>query len=171
LALPWFWLEVKSRSSLAKDPQTRELARSLQTKAHWNFELVVVGGRERFSAPEGARLFERDDILRGIEAAERLLESGFSDASLLLAWSTSEATVRLLTEEEGIVFDHFNPLYILKLAVMNGVISRDDYNFVMNIVKYRNALVHGFKTIDFNPALVKKLISTAKRLLQSTSEP
>jgi uncharacterized protein YutE (UPF0331/DUF86 family) len=162
-------VEVKSRSSLAKDAQIRDLAQLLQTKPHWNFELVVVGEGERISAPEGARPFERADILRGIEAAERLLESGFSEAALLLAWSTAEATVRLLIEEEGIVLDHLNPLYILKQAVMNGVIARDDYNFLTNVIKYRNALVHGFKTLDFDPALVSELISRTKRLLHSTS--
>jgi len=162
-------VEVKSRSSLAKDAQIRNLAQLLQTTPHWNFELVVVGEGERISAPEGARPFERDDILRGIEAAERLLESGFSEAALLLAWSTAEATVRLLIEEEGIVLDHLNPPYILKQAVMNGVIARDEYNFLTNVIKYRNALVHGFKTIDFDPALVSELISRTKRLLQSTS--
>jgi hypothetical protein len=164
-------VEVKSRSSLAKDPRIRELARLLQAKPHWNFELVVVGEGEQFNAPEGARPFEREDILRGIEAAERLLESGFSEAALLIAWSTSEATVRLLTEEEGIILDRPNPLYILKQSVMNGVISRDDYNFLANAVKYRNALVHGFKPIDFDPALVKDLIRATKRLLHSTSAP
>ena len=77
--------------------------------------------------------------------------------------------MRLLIEEEGIVLDHFNPPYILKQAVMHGVISRDDYNFLANVIKYRNALVHGFKTIDFDPALVSELINRTKRLLQSTS--
>jgi hypothetical protein len=162
-------VEVKPRSSLARDAQIRDLAQLLQTKPHWNFELVVVGEGERISAPEGARPFERDDILRGIEAAERLLAPGFSEAALLLAWSTSEATVRLLIEAEGIVLDHLNPPYILKQAVMNGVIARDEYNFLTNVIKYRNALVHGFKTIDFDPALVSELISRTKRLLQSTS--
>jgi hypothetical protein len=162
-------IEVKSRSSLAQDAQIRDLAQLLQAKPHWNFELVIVGEGERISAPEGARPFERDDILRGIEAAEKLLESGFPEAALLLAWSTSEATVRLLIEEEGIVLDHLNPPYILKQAVMNGVIARDEYNFLTNVIKYRNALVHGFKTIDFDPALVSELISRTKRLLQSTS--
>jgi hypothetical protein len=164
-------VEVKSRSSLAKEAQIRDLAQLLQTKPHWNFELVVVGEGERISAPEGARPFERDDILRGIEAAERLLASGFSEAALLLAWSTSEATVRLLIEEEGIVLDHLNPPYILKQAVINGVIARDEYTFLTNVIKYRNALVHGFKTLDFEPALVSELISRTKRLLQSASAP
>jgi REase_AHJR-like len=164
-------VEVKSRSSLAKDPRIRKLARLLQTKPHWNFELVMVGEAEGLIAPEGARPFERDDVLRGIEAAERLLESGFSEAALLLAWSTSEATVRLLTEEEGVVLDRLNPLEILKQAVSNGVISRDDYNFLTNVMRYRNALVHGFKTIDFDPALVSELINVTKRLLHLTSAP
>jgi REase_AHJR-like/Protein of unknown function DUF86 len=162
---------IKSRSSLAKDPQTRDLARLLQTKPNWNFELVMVGEGEQFSAPEGARPFARDDILRGIEEAESLVASGFSAAALLLAWSTLEATLRLLSEKEGIVLDRSSPLYILKQAVINGVISRDDYNFLANVVKYRNALVHGFKPIDLDITLVKELISTTKRLLQSTSAP
>jgi REase_AHJR-like/Protein of unknown function DUF86 len=161
-------VEVKSRSSLAKDAQIRDLAQLLQTKPHWNFELVMVGEGERISAPEGARPFARDDILRGLEAAEKLLESGFSEAALLLAWSTAEATVRLLIEAEGIVLDQLTPPYILKQAVMNGVIAREEYNFLTKVIKYRNALVHGFKTIDFDPALVSELISRTKRLLQST---
>jgi REase_AHJR-like len=160
---------VRSRSSLAKEPQITELARLLPRKPHWNFELAMVGEGEQLSTPEGARPFARDDVLRGIEDAERLVVAGFSEAALLWAWSISEATVRLLTEDEGIVLDRYSPLYILKQAVINGVISRDDYNFLTKVMKYRNAFVHGFKTLDFDPALVTKLINLTKRLLQSTS--
>jgi uncharacterized protein YutE (UPF0331/DUF86 family) len=161
--------EVKSRSSLVKDPQIRELARVLGSKPNWNFELVVVREEEQLSAPEGTRPFVREDILRSIEATERLLEAGFAEAALVLAWTTSEAAVRLLTEAEGIGLDRHTPLYVLKQAVMHGVISRDEYNFLTNVMKYRNAFAHGFKTVDFDPALVKELISTTKRLLRSTT--
>jgi len=160
-------IAVKSRSSLAKDPRIQELAQILQTTPHWNFELVVVGEGEQLSAPEGSRPFERNDILRSVEEAEKLVASGFLEAALLLAWSTLEGTVRLLTEGEGIVLDRLSPLHILKQAVINGVISRDDYNFLTHVMKYRNALIHGFKPIDFDPTLVKELISTTKRLFQS----
>jgi hypothetical protein len=162
---------VKSRSSLAKDPQTRDLAQLLRTKPHWNFELIMVGEDEQLSTPEGARPFKRDDILRGIETAEQLMASGFSEAALLLARSTSEATVRLLTEEEGLVLEHLNPLSILTQATSNGVISRDDYNFLTKVMKHRNALVHGFKTTEFDPALVTELIKLTKHLLKSTTAP
>lgn len=79
--------------------------------------------------------------------------------------------MRLLTEAEGIELDRLTPLYVLKQAVVHGVISRDEYNFLTNVMKYRNALAHGFKTIDFDPDLVKGLMSTTKRLLQSTPAP
>jgi hypothetical protein len=164
-------VEVKSRTSLAQETQVRELARLLRTKPGWNFELIVVGEEERLRAPEGAHPFDRDDILRGLEAAEKLLQAGFADAALLLAWSASEATVRLLTEEEALVLERLAPLYILKQAVMHGVVSREEYHFLTKVLEYRNALVHGFKPIDFEPALVTELISTTKRLLQSATTP
>jgi REase_AHJR-like protein len=164
-------VEVKSRSSLAKDSRIRDLARLLQTKPNWNFELVVVGEEENVSPPEGARPFEREDILRGIEEAERLFESGFSEAALLLAWSTLEATLRVLAEEEGLSLDRLTPTNILKQVVIHGVISRNDYSFLMNVMKYRNALAHGFKTTEFDSALIRDLIITTKRLLKSTTVP
>lgn len=59
----------------------------------------------------------------------------------------------------------------LKLALpFEFVISREDYNFLTKVMKHRNALAHGFKTVDFDPTLVKELINTIKRLTQSTTE-
>jgi len=164
-------VEVKSRTSLAQETQVRELARLLRTKPGWNFELIVVGEEERWRAPEGAHPFDRDDILRGLAAAEQLLHTGFADAALLLAWSASEATVRLLTEEEAIMLERLAPLYILKQAAMHGVVSREEYHFLTKAMEYRNAFVHGFKPIDFEPALVIEFISMTKRLLQSATTP
>jgi uncharacterized protein YutE (UPF0331/DUF86 family) len=73
--------------------------------------------------------------------------------------------VRLLSKEEGLVLEGLNPLSILTQATSNGVIARDDYKFLTKVMNYRNALVHGFKPIDFDLTVVKELISTTKRLL------
>ncbi|HKA54462.1 MAG TPA: hypothetical protein VKJ47_12455, partial [Candidatus Binatia bacterium] len=151
------------------DPRVRDLARLLHAKPGWNFELIVVGGEEKPGTPEGAHSFGRQDILRSIEAAEKVLGSGSSEAALLLAWSALEATVRLLTEEEGLVLDSLSPADVLKQAVTNGVISKEDYNFLINAMKYRNALAHGFRPGDFDSALVRDLIGTTKHLLESAA--
>ena len=74
--------------------------------------------------------------------------------------------MRLLIAAEGIVLDRLTSVYILKQAVMHGVISRDEYNFLTKAMQYRNALVHGFKTVDLDTTLIKELISITRRLLQ-----
>jgi len=160
-------VEVKTRASLAADPQVRELAQLLQKHPGWSFELVVVGEQEKLDTPEAAHPFDRVEIQQNMQTAGELLDSGFPEAGFLLAWSGLEATVRLLAEEEGISLDRFTPLYLLKKAVTNGVISRDDYNLLMSALKYRNAVVHGFKVTSFDSDIARDLIVTSERLLQS----
>ena len=162
-------VEVKSRTSLARNPQIQDLARILQPKPHWNFELVIVEERDQFHTLEGAQALGRDDIQQGIDKAGKLLELGFSEAALLLAWSILEATLRFLSAEEGIALNRLDSFYILKQAAMNGIISRNDYNFLTNVMKYRNALAHGFKKNDPDPSLTQDLIDTTKRLIAPTN--
>jgi hypothetical protein len=76
---------VKSRASLAQEPQIRDLARLLHTKPNWNFELVLLREKEQMNLPAGAYPFDREAILSGIQASERLLELEFPEAALLLA--------------------------------------------------------------------------------------
>ena len=157
--------------SLAKDSQIRDLARLLHNRPHWNFELIITGADTPFGDLEDVHPFKKEDILQGIATAEKLLDEGFSEAALMLAWSNSEAAVRLLLEAEGLPLDRLAPSYILKQAATNGIISRDDYNFLTQMMKYRSALAHGYKTIGFDPVLVRELIDTTKRLLHPTAEP
>ncbi len=159
-------VEVKSRSSLTKSPQIRDLARVLQTKPGWKFELVMVGEEEDLNTPEGSHPFAREDAHHRLEAVEKLLEAGSSEAALLLGWGAVEATVRLLAVDEGVELDRLAPSYLLKQAATNGVISREDYNFLMRVMKYRNALAHGFKTVDFDSTIVRDLIKMTKNLLE-----
>ena len=165
-------VEVKSRTSLAKEPQIGELARLLRTQPGWRLDLVVVDIGEQLEALEGANPFTEEDILRGIAEADRLLASGFVEAALLRGWSAVEPTVRLLVERDGLTTGRSKPLHLIKQAVVNGVVSRTDYNLLFQALRHCNALAHGFVQPDFDPALARKLIDTAKQLLQSaTLEP
>lgn len=157
-------VEVKSRKSLADEPQVRELARLLQGKEHWSFELVVVP-EEKPVAPEGAQPFTREDVLRGLEEAERLVELGFSEAAMLRAWATAEAALRIISEEEGVKLERYAPSYMLTRAVSDGVISREEYAFFIRAMEYRNALVHGFSAAGFDINLVRKLIALIKQMI------
>ena len=73
-----------------------------------------------------------------------------------------------MAEEQGVLLERPDLLYVLKLAVTNGLISRDDYQFLSKVSEYRNALVHGYKILDFDDSIIGDLIRTNQRLLASS---
>ena len=157
-------VDVRARKSLAKDSQVRELSGLLRAQPGWRFELVLVDVGEQISAPEDAQPFTSEDITHGAAEAERLLASGFAEAASLRAWAAVEAAIRLLAEEDGVSIGRPTPSVLLKQAVVNGLISRDDYNSLLHALDRRNAQVHGFTLPDFDRAEVEVLVETARRL-------
>lgn len=162
-------VEVKTRSSLAENPRLRDLARVLHDTPDWKFELVTVREKEKLDTPKGTHPFTRKDVYSRLEEVEGLLKTGSLEAALLLGWGTVEAAVRLLAEDEHLTLDRIASSYLLHQAVTHGVISREDYDLLLRSMKYRNALAHGFKTADFDVALVREIINTTKHLLEETS--
>jgi uncharacterized protein YutE (UPF0331/DUF86 family) len=159
-------VEVATHSSLAKDSRVKDLARILEKKPGWRFDLVLVSEEEKVDAPEDAVSLARDEILQRLQESERLLDAGAVEAAILTAWATSEAAVRLLITEEGIALDRPLSEVVIKQAVMNGVISREEYDFLERARKYRNALAHGYKVSDLDPMLAKEIIQTTKHILE-----
>ena len=163
-------IEVKSRPSLAADPRVSELARLIESKPGWSFELVLVGEPERVESPEGSRPFDGPGILRRLEQAEMSLGSGIPEAAFLLAWSAGEAAIRELIAAEGISDPRItSPRFVLDQAVFRGVISREEYDSLFGMLKYRNAIVHGFSADDFSHDLVAELIGTIREITTTSS--
>ena len=69
-------IEVKSRSSLAVDSRISELARAVDARPGWSFELLLVAEPEQLDSPEGARSFDHERILRRVGEAKTALASG-----------------------------------------------------------------------------------------------
>ena len=160
-------IEVKTASSLRKDPRIHKLWNAVRSKPGWDFVLILVGEREKLASPDGAAPFEREDILPRMAEAKKILEAGFSEAATLLAWSASESAVRLLLREEGVVINRITTSgYMIGRAFSEAAISWDDSLYLEEVEKYRNAIIHGFTIDDFDgERLVKGLIKTTHRLL------
>ncbi|MCY4487702.1 MAG: hypothetical protein OXF11_11405 [Deltaproteobacteria bacterium] len=164
-------IEVKCRSTLTATPEVTKLAQLLNSKPGWSFELILVGEPEGLESPDGAKSFEGENILQRIAQAERVLESGFAEAAFLLAWSACEALLRMMIEEEGVSIKRITTSgYVLNLAVVHGVISRDDYQGLADMMKCRNAIAHGFGINKFGDEQVTVLIETTKRLARMPSQ-
>lgn len=164
-------IEVKSRPSLAADPRIGELARSIESKPGWTFELVLVSEPEKLDSPAGARSFGSENIAQRFEEAEKALEAGLPEAAFLLAWSAHEAAIRAVFAEEGITESGITgPDFVLGQAASHGVISRNEYKTLKELLKYRNAIVHGFGLSDFRAELVVDLIEAGRRVIATASK-
>ena len=157
-------IEVKSRPSLAANPKIRELAQLIDSKPGWSFELLLVGEPEKLSAPVGAHSIENEKIAQRIEEAEKSLEAGLPEAAFLLAWSALEAATRTLIAAQGVSDTRITSRFVLDQAIFHGAISRDEYNALIRMREYRNAIVHGFGVDDFSDDMVTDLIATIRRL-------
>ena len=159
-------IEVKSRSSLAATPEVVELADILDAKPGWSFTLHLVGEPERNNAPPGAQRFGGAEILQRIDDAQQLLDSGCSEPAFLLAWSACEAAIRKLIADEGVSDDRITTAgYVLDQATHLGLIEREDYFRLSDVVRYGNAIMHGFSHDGFGDELVVELLETARSLL------
>ena len=164
-------IEVKSRPSLAADPRIRELAQSIESKPGWTFELLLVSEPEKLDSPEGARLFEIENIVHRFGEAERAVEADLPEAAFLLAWSAFEAAIRLVIAEQGTKESRITgPNFVLGQAVIHGVISRDEYKFLKKMLSYRNAIAHGFSLSDFRTESVVDLIRAGRRIVHAASK-
>ena len=165
-------IEVKTRSSLAQSARTEKLARVLQQKPGWSLEILLVGEPDKLEAPLGAQSLGEREIHQKLTEAEEELKSNKVEAAFLLAWSACEATVRSLLAQEGVVNEGIATTgLVLDQAVFHGVISRDEYNTLTSMRKYRNAITHGFSFAEFRDERVMELIHTVRLLAISISQP
>ena len=57
-----------------------------------------------------------------------------------------------------------SPRFVLDQATFLGVISRDESDKLSHLLKYRNAIVHGFGSDDFSDDMVTDLIEIIRRI-------
>ena len=164
-------VEVKSRSSLAKSAYLRDIAQIVKQHPGFKFELVITNPDEGMLFTQRTITLSKADITKTIEELDELSKSDHSEASLLLAWATAEAVLRLLAQKEEIPLRGYAPLYLLKQLVTYAVISKEEYDSLLRIMKVRNALAHGFKTEEFDPKLLQELIEMIQHLLPSIPDP
>lgn len=165
-------IEVKTRSSLAANPQIGEMARIVDERRGWTFELRLVGEPHRPEIPKDGQPSKATDINERIDEAKRALAAGLPGAALLLAWSAVEASARKAVVAEGIAEERVAAGgNALDQAVFLGIISRDDYRHLNEVRRQRNALAHGFDVADVDEETVSDLIDLAYGIEAENDHP
>jgi uncharacterized protein YutE (UPF0331/DUF86 family) len=161
-------VEVKSRRSLnsSSSQYLQTLAQSVEQHPGWRFELVMTNPDEAAYSPNDESPLQQPEIETRLQVA-RQLATQHPESAILYSWSLVEATLRIVAEHEGMSLQRLDPLYLVKQLVTEGVISRPEYQFLMNTLSLRNAVAHGFKTTQVTQESINELITITEQLLKS----
>lgn len=160
-------IEVKSRSSLQSDSTQylRNLAQAIEKRPGWRFELVMANPEEVIYSPKAEGSLQKHEIESRLQVA-RQLTIQHPESAILYAWSLVEATLRLVAEKEGLNLQRSDSLYLVKQLALEGVISKAEYQLLMNGLSLCNAIAHGFKTTQLTQDSVYELIHITEQLLK-----
>jgi hypothetical protein len=159
-------VEVKSRPSLSRPPRPSDLARVVREQTDWRFELVIVNPERQIPAPYDAQDWNEEDVQSRLREAKTLLDAGHVEAALLLGWSATEATLRLLAEREGLPLERMDPPYLLKRLATSAVLRQQEYNRFWSLFELRNAVAHGLKPTQLDASDAQALVKATARLLR-----
>lgn len=161
-------IEVKSRRSLNSSSKQylQNLAQSVEQHPGWRFELVMTNPEDAAYSPKAESSLQQSEIETRLQVA-RQLAAQHPESAILYSWSLVEATLRLVAEHEELSLQRLDSLYLVKQLVTEGVISRPEYQLLMDALSSRNAIAHGFKATQITQGSVNELIDVAEQLLKT----
>jgi Holliday junction resolvase len=158
-------VEVKDSSDRVSVERYRDLAEEIGRHPGWRFLLVTMNDVESRSFPGSPdELASRSEVTERIARAERLLDSGDSDAAFLLMWSALEAMLRRHAESVALPLERLPSLSVLNHLYSQGELSMTQYDRAMAALRLRNLLAHGSPAPQLGDA-ARDLRSLIKDLL------
>ncbi len=158
-------VEVKSKFDLVKERGLAQLARSVSEIPGWRFEMIIANPEVESSIPLDERGLTDTQIFERVDEAERLEKEGHGDAAMLLAWSAVEAALREKARACGINSDGQSALSLAKSLYSIGEITKRSLDILIDALRTRNALAHGFHIRRGPRTRVQKLALVIKELL------
>jgi len=166
-------IEVKNWVSAADRDRLQAIARKVESRQGWRF--VVVSPGDVGTGMHGPKLHDLQEpqIVALLRQAGDLRVAGQSQAALLVAWSALEAAMRRAAEANMLELRRSDPWALMRELVSNGVMDRQRYRDISDVLRVRSAIAHGFatpETVDL--ASVLDLVQTAAReLLAESAQP
>ena len=161
-------IEVKSRSSLnsSSNQYLGNLAQAVEKHPGWRFELVMTNPEDTMYSPKAEASLQEHEIESQLQLARQLITQ-HPESAILYSWSLVEATLRLIAQKEELSLQRFDPLYLIKQLATEGVISKSEYQLLMDALPLRNSIAHGFKTTQITQNYVYELIELTEQLLRT----
>jgi hypothetical protein len=158
-------VDVRSRTSLDAG-YLQNIARIVEQQPGWRYEMVMANSEENGHYLKIEESLDLSEIEAKLPVA-RQLAAQHPESAILYTWSLTEATLRLVALQEKLSIERFDPCYLVKLLVSEGVISRAEYRLLMDALSLRDDLNHGLKTPQITCESAIELIASTETLLES----
>jgi REase_AHJR-like protein len=156
-------IEVKSSGKVRGTDYWKELSSVVQQHPGWRLELIVNDTTTR-QPPE---TINKELIKERLKEGQQLAEKGMLAASLLITWSAAEAAMRLASKHYEIELPDLRPATVISRLYSDGLLERDEYDFLLDCMRVRNAVAHGFYEGRIKLSFLKRLQRITLRLLES----
>ena len=158
---------VKPRADLPAAEYLMELANVVNGQQGWRLDLAVVNPKTPPLVDEDVEVLGQTEIVARIRAVRQLVKERQDEAAILLAWSTVEAALRLLADQQDIALENDQSAYVIKTLYSLGVLGQEDYGPLEKGLRARNIIIHGFRLPEPEPRLAEALVGKVEELLQT----
>ena len=159
-------IEIKSLRKSRSTDYWRDLANTIKKHPGWRFELIIDNITKR-DPPENIR---PEQIRELLDEGRRLAKENVLNASLLVTWSATEAAMRFASKAYDVELPDYRPTTVISRLYTDGILEREEYDFLMEYLKIRNSVAHGFQGESIRPELIERLNELALRLLAGDSQ-
>lgn len=153
-------VEVQSPSRKRGSDYWTALSDALQKHPGWRLDLVLNGSSERVAKTIDERL-----VKKRLDEGRTLAEQGMLAASLLITWSATEAAMRLASKRNEIELPDTRSATVITRLYTDGVIEREEYDFLLESMRIRDAVGYGFEQRRIRASFLKRLQAISLRLL------
>jgi hypothetical protein len=161
-------VQVRLKEELGGDQALSHLAGVVNAQPGWRFDLVVLNPRRwPDEVPSEAAELGDSGITALVEEAAKLIELQLPRAAFVTAWAAVEAAMREAARRQGISLERNDPRFVLTTLYSGGLLSREQYEQLSELLGLRNAAVHGLQTNPLSPEQVDALIGIVKHLLNA----
>lgn len=158
-------IEVRSPSRQRGTDYWKDLSTVVQKHPGWRLELVLNGPSKRGVS----ETMDEGLVRKRLDEGQKLAELGMLAASLLITWSAAEAAMRLASKHNEIALPDLSPATVITRLYSDGLIGREEYDFLLESMRMRNTVGHGFDQGRIKRSSLKRLQHISLQLLQSLS--
>ena len=147
-----------------------EIADLINRREDWKFVLVYTNRKQPKFLITTQSIATIDVIIANLRLIDNWLSKDTNEvpasAILLFAWSNFEAAIYNALEPDVENKSFNTPVSLLRNAVMFGIISKIDHDYLEKIMKKRNQVAHGATEIDTSIQELKRLVQISKEIIE-----